>query len=89
MKYRSFEYTKDSGEVSDRRVLIVSEARENHLCYDVTDMGTVDLLRLQRINEYLKLAKEDMLENFEQDTGIKLDKLWRSFKPSGIKWNGS
>lgn len=89
MKYKEFIYTKDNGETSERKVLIVVEARKTHLCYDVTNLNSDDIDWLKNISEEMQKIREEMLQEFEESTDIKLDKLWRSFKPEGISYNES
>lgn len=83
---REFTYTKDNGEVSERKTIVISSPRQNYLVYDVTNLSREDLFTL---NEALALAdecRENCLKDFELLTKIKVASLWRSFKPEGIEW---
>ena len=79
-------YTKDNGERSSRKVIVVSEPRSNYLVYDVTklDRTQQDCL-LAVLNDLEQIRKYEM-DEYEVLTGTKLAALWRSFKPGGIEW---
>ena len=83
---RRMTYTKDNGEQSDRIVFVVSKPRENYLCYDVSEFSLEDIDFLEQVLKDAEALKEDLLFEFENETGHKIKNLWRSFKPSGVEW---
>lgn len=87
MKIRHFTYTKENGDESSRFAVIVLEPRENYLVYDISKLSTDEtkyfLKAVQEIEDY----REECLQEFEDVTGIKINSLWRSFKPGGIEWD--
>ncbi len=84
MKYKKFTYTKVNNEVSERKVLVVAEARKTHLCYDVTNLEDDQIEWLRGIDEEVQKLREVLFQEFEIEFDIKLNKLWRSFKPEKI-----
>ena len=86
MKIKRMVYTKDSGEVSKRRVVVVSEPRENYLTYDISDFSDNHVEMFQHYLESIEAYREETLKEFEDITKIKVSSLWRSFKPGGIEW---
>ena len=86
MKHRTFKYTKDNGDESLREVLIVSEARQNHLCYDVSTLDNYQRAYLKHMDEVIKNKRIELEDAFALDTGIDISTLWRSFKPENIEW---
>ena len=86
-KIKSITYTKDNGEVSERDVIVVSAPRENYLCYDVSglskDERNVLIHYLNTIDEYI----DETFAELTSITGVRREKLWRSFKPANIKWD--
>lgn len=87
MKIKNFTYTKDSGEVSERTVLVIAEPKTNYLMYDVSKLEPEDIEALRDIFDNVEEIRDELLRDFEDNTGIKLNSLWRSFKPEGIAWN--
>ena len=86
MKIKQMTYTKDSGEVSHRRIVIVAEPKENYLAYDVTGFSDEHLKMFKYYMESIETYREETLKEFEDVTGVKISSLWRSFKPGGIEW---
>ena len=86
MKIRRFTYTKENKDVTNRYVVVISEPKENFLVYDMSDLteDQIDyfLEAIQKSEDY----REEALKEFEDVTGIKVNSLWRSFKPGGIEW---
>jgi hypothetical protein len=85
-KLRYFTYTKDNGEISDRAGIIVAAARDNTLMYDVSKLTDKQKRYLVEVIIEAETYRDDCLADFEAETGIKLNSLWRSFKPGGINW---
>lgn len=79
-------YTKDNGDISNRKVIVVSKPRENYLVYDVTKLTGDQINYFQETLEIIEYNKVHNIQEFEQVTGIKEASLWRSFKPGGIDW---
>jgi hypothetical protein len=79
-------YTKDNGESSLRKVIAVSNPRQNYLMYDVTGLSTEHLEVLETALSKIEECRENCLADFELITGIKTSSLWRSFKPEGLVW---
>ena len=79
-------YTKDSGEVSERDVVVVSAPRENYLCYDITNLDDNERTILKHYLDSIEVYREETFEELKSITGIRLNALWRSFKPGGIEW---
>lgn len=86
MKIRKMVYTKDSGDISLRRIVIVSEPRENYLTYDISDFTSEQTAMFKHYLESIDAYREETLKEFQDVTGIKISGLWRSFKPGGIEW---
>ena len=86
MKIKRFVYSKENGDVSNRHVIIVSEPRENFLVYDMSDLTEDQIVYLEKALKEAEDYRDDCLVEFEQVTGIKINDLWRSFKPGGIEW---
>ena len=78
MKTRTFNYTKDSGEVTTRTAIVVAAPRTHYLMLDVSHVDP-DVMAdiLEELND-LEAQKETLF-------GI-LDKKWRTFKATGIEW---
>lgn len=83
---RTMRYTKDSGEVSTRQVVVVSNPRSNYLVYDVSNLSEKELEILQDALNQSEEFRNNAIADFELLTGIKQSSLWRSFKPEGIEW---
>ena len=83
---RYMTYTKDSGEVSQRKVIEVSKPRDNYLVYDVTKLTEDETAYFEKILQELEEDRNEAFGEFEAVTGIKINSLWRSFKPGGIDW---
>ena len=86
IELRPMTYTKDNGEVSDRQILVVSEPRENYLVYDVTKLSDEHLEILVDALAMAEEYRDNALADFELLTKVKVNSLWRSFKPGGISW---
>lgn len=86
MNVRLMTYTKDSGEATNREVLVVSSPRDNYLTYDVSDLSDDHLEVLLEALTIADDCRENALKDFELITGIKVNSLWRSFKPGGVDW---
>ena len=86
LKIKSMGYTKDNGDFSRRRVIVVSEPKENYLMYDVSKLTDSELEYLTEALTEIEQTRTDCLQEFEDVTKIKLNRLWRSFKPGGINW---
>ena len=86
MKIKHMKYTKDSGKVSERDVLIVSAPRDNYLCYDVTSLDENERIILKHYLDSIEVYRDETFEELKSITGIRQSNLWRSFKPGGIEW---
>ena len=86
MKTRRFIYTKANGDVTNRYVVLVSEPRENYLVYDMSDLSEDQINYFTDALRKSEEFRDEALTEFEDVTGIKIDSLWRSFKPGGIEW---
>ena len=86
IELKLMKYTKDSGEVSDRQILVVFEPRDNYLVYDVTKLSDEHLEVLVEALAMVEEYRDNALADFELLTGNKVGNLWRSFKPGGIDW---
>lgn len=86
MKIRRMTYTKDSGDRSDRIIAVMSEPRQNLLAWDLTSLNPFDIDILHDTILEIETYRQECYRDFEDKTGIKLDSLWRSFKPEGIEW---
>jgi len=86
MKTRRMKYTKEDGSISDREVIVVSAPRENYLVYDVGNFTELEISHFLDVLEEADTYRNECLADFEKLTGIKLNSLWRSFKPGGIDW---
>lgn len=87
MKIKTFSYTKDNGETSTRKAIVVSEPRSNYLMYDVTDFSESELDTLIQALTEAETYRNNCLADFELLAGVKMSTLWRSFKPDGIVWD--
>lgn len=87
MKIKSMTYTKESGEVSNRDVIIVSAPRENYLCYDVTKLDDKERGMLIHYLDSIEAYRDETFAELKSVTGIRQNALWRSFKPGGIEWD--
>lgn len=87
MKIKRMQYTKDNGEVSNRLVVVVAEPKDNYLCYDISNFKDDEIRMLEHFLEAIEEYRNDTLLEFEDVTGIKINTLWRSFKPTGIEWD--
>lgn len=87
MKIRDFTYTKDNGDTSYRKAIVVSEPRSNYLMYDITEFSDKELETLVDALEKAEEYRDNCMADFELLAGIKLNTLWRSFKPDGIVWD--
>lgn len=85
MRICNFTYTKDSGDVSQRRVLMLSEPHKHYLGLDLSNLSDDGI------------DKEDLetlltgLEELESERNMLIQRLgfgrrWRQFKPEGIEW---
>lgn len=83
---RDLRYTKTNGEVSRRKVVVVSNPREHYLVYDVSNFSDSELEVLQSALEKTEEFRNNAMQDFELLTGIKQNSLWRSFKPEGVEW---
>jgi len=83
---RTMKYTKANGEVSNRKVLVVSKPRKDYLMYDVTKLSEKEVEVLELVLEQTEDFRDNAIADFELLTGIKQASLWRSFKPEGIEW---
>lgn len=86
MKIKSMVYTKDSGDKSERDVIVVSAPRNNYLCYDVTNLSYEDREVLISALYEAETCRDNCIADFELVTGQRQSTLWRSFKPEGIDW---
>ena len=79
-------YTKDDGEMSERRVIVLARPRKNFLMYDVSKLSeeAIDVLltALNKAEDY----KANAMADFELLTEEKQSSLWRSFKADGLEW---
>ena len=85
-KIKSMTYTKDNGEVSERDIIVVSAPRDNYLCYDVTELSKEERAVLAHYLHSIDGFIEETFAELTSITGIRREKLWRSFKPGGIQW---
>lgn len=83
---KSMTYTKDNGDVSERDVVVISSPRENYLVYDVTSLSQDERTMLLHYLESIEAYRDETMEELKSVTSIRQEKLWRSFKPDGIKW---
>ena len=86
MKTQTARYTKDSGEISDRELIIVSKPRENYLAYDVSNLEPDVVLEFVECLNIIEQVREEVLSDFERISGVNVGSLWRSFKPGGLKF---
>ena len=61
MTIKNFTYTKDTGEKSLRRVIIISEATQNRLSADLSGRG-LSLVQEEQLENVLNAAKQDYLK---------------------------
>ena len=80
-KYREFTYTKDNGEVSNRRCIMLRPPQKNWLALDVSSLAPDEV---QRVLNAIKDWESQRDEIFE---GLGLSNCWRSFKPTNIEWS--
>ena len=83
---RTMKYTKPNGDVSTRKIIVVSNPRDNYLTYDVSKLSEKELDVLQNALDTVDECRENCLKDFQLLTGIQIASLWRSFKPEGIEW---
>ena len=79
-------YTKDSGDVSQRAVIVVARPRDNYLMYDVSKLSDEAVEALVNAVKMAEEYRDNCIADFELVTGIKQASLWRSFKPGGVEW---
>ena len=87
MKINTVRYTKANGDVSERKIVVVSNPRDNYLVYDVTKLTEKELEVLKNALEQTEEFRENAIADFQLLTGIRQESLWRSFKPEGIEWD--
>ena len=85
-KIKRMTYTKDSGEVSEREVIIVASPRDKYLVYDVTKLTEAEKGWLLKYMKEIDTYRDETFEELKSITGIRQNALWRSFKPEGIEW---
>jgi len=85
-KVQFMRYTKDSGDSSERKVIVVSRPRKNYLMYDVSGISEEALDTLLDAMNMNEEYQENCMLDFETLTGVKQSSLWRSFKPEGVEW---
>ena len=78
MKARTFNYTKDSGEVTTRTAIVVAAPRKHYLMLDVSHVDP------EALTDILLDLKD--LEDQKEHLYDLLDKKWRTFKSTGIEW---
>jgi len=83
---RNFTYRKDNGETSKRSGVVVSTPRDTTLMYDVSKFDENQARLFTSLLETIENYRDETLAEFEAITGIKINSLWRSFKPGGIDW---
>ena len=83
---KSFTYTKDNGDVSERTAIVISQPRQNYLVYDVSKLTQDQIFNLLEALDEIDECRNHVIKIFEDMTGIKESTLWRSFKPDGIEW---
>lgn len=66
------QYVKESGEQSERRLVVIAQPNPNLYAYDVTEMGTPDIIELQSL---LRRHKAELAA---------LNLPFKSFKPAGL-----
>lgn len=86
MKLKRFFYTKNSGDESDRNCLVVSNPRQNYLMLDVSNLTPEQVDELCNIFDTIEDEKSELLQGWEEEHGVSINSLWRSFKPEGIEW---
>lgn len=86
MIIKQMRYTKDSGEVSERKVIVITRPRDNYLMYDVSNLSDDQLATLKLTLEEIDKFRDNAMADFELVTGVKQNSLWRSFKPGGVEW---
>ena len=69
IKYMS--YTKDNGEQSYRKVLVVAEPKVNMLCYDITDLTLEQADMLETLLTEAETYRDDCLADFNVKRGLK------------------
>lgn len=74
-----FKYTKENGETSDRRAILLAPARINNLMIDVSHLPEEEALKIDRLFGELKDAQDALVDN------LRLSGHYRTFKPEGIK----
>lgn len=79
-------YTKEGGDVSERKVIMVSKHRDNDLVYDVSKLTDSQLEYLEAALEEVEIYRNETMAEFEAVSDVKINSLWRSFKPGGIDW---
>jgi hypothetical protein len=73
-----FEYTKETGDVSQRTVIILNKPSDKILALDVTEFSTAE-------REYYNEAVEDAQEIFRETIkNLGLGSQYRYFKKAGI-----
>ena len=83
---KQMQYTKDNGDVSDRKVIVISKPRTNYLVYDVSKLTEDQIQYLEKTLQEAEEIRNSYIAEFEQITGKTERDLWRSFKPEGIEW---
>ena len=79
---KNIRYTKDNGEVSERKIIPISEPRKNMLALDVSHLDE------KEVKIVLETLKEIEKERDEAMYCLALADLikWRTFKPEGIEY---
>jgi len=79
-KIEEFIYTKDNGEESYRKVVVLRRPQKNYLCLDITELSEEEI---DGIMSGIEEAEEHRDKIWEE---INVASLWRSFKEEGIEW---
>jgi len=78
-KLVKFNYTKDTGDESFRKAIVMAVPRQHHLMLDVTDEEP------EVVSEILELLHRQEQE-WDQMADAVQPLKWRTFKASGIDW---
>lgn len=71
---RKIKYTKDSGDVSEREVIIMSEPHTNVMAIDLSGLSA----------EQVKLIQDELREHAESMKALGV--AWKSFKPNNLQF---
>lgn len=81
-QFTNFTYTKDSGEQSNRTVVVLSNPSKNVMTLDLSELTPEELESFKE--DYAALRERQNFEFQELLIGYGLSNSFRQFKPEGI-----